>query len=82
MLATTSESGKQTLLVIIKMSQFQKKKNSGIKNDWWYSNGFYISEGGYKICLGVVANGYGITAGNHVSAGIFLMRGEYDDRLQ
>jgi len=82
MLATASKSGKQTLPVIIKMNQFQKKKNSGIKNDWWYSNGFYISEEGYKICLGVVANGYGIAAGSHVSAYIFLMKGEYDDKLQ
>ena len=60
------------------MTNFSHRKDSG---EEWYSPPFYSHIGGYKMCLGVVANGWGQGAGTHVSAANYLMRGEYDDDL-
>ena len=46
-----------------------------------YSPAFYTSPGGYKMCLHVYANGYGSRNGTHVSAFIYLMKGENDHHL-
>ena len=47
----------------------------------WFSPSFYSHIGGYKMCLGVDANGVLSAAGTHVTVGVYLMRGEYDDNL-
>ena len=47
----------------------------------WFSPSFYSHIGGYRMCLAVDANGAGSAAGTHVSVGVHLMRGEYDDNL-
>ena len=60
------------------MTNFSHCKDSGV---WWYSPPFYSHIGGYKMCLGVDANGRGHGTGTHVSVFNFLMRGEYDDDL-
>ena len=60
------------------MTNFSHHKDSGKR---WYSLPFYSHIGGYKMCLKVVANGWGGGTGTHVSAANYLMRGEYDDDL-
>ena len=47
----------------------------------WFSPSFYSHIGGYKMRLAVDANGAGSAADTHVSVGVYLMRGEYDDNL-
>ena len=47
----------------------------------WFSPSFYSHIGGYKMCLGVDANGVLSAAGTHVTVAVRLMRGEYDDNL-
>ena len=42
---------------------------------------FYTSLGGYKMCISVVANGFGDGAGTHVSVITALLEGRYDDQL-
>ena len=41
----------------------------------WYSPPFYTGPGGYKLCLGAY------TLVGNMSVHMYLMRGEYDDRL-
>ena len=60
------------------MTNFSHHKDSG---EEWHSPPFYSHIGGYKMCLGVDANGWLDGTGTHVSAIIHLMRGEYDDDL-
>ena len=47
----------------------------------WSSPSFYSHIGGYKMCLRVDANGAGSGTDTHVTVGVYLMRGEYDDNL-
>ena len=47
----------------------------------WFSPSFYSHIGGYKMCLSVDANGARSDTGTHVTVGVYLMRGEYDDNL-
>ena len=63
----------------ITMTDFQKCKKA---DDFWFSPPFYSHIGGYKMCLGVYANGRQDGRGTHVSMYVNLMRGEYDDQLQ
>ena len=60
------------------MTNFSHRKESGER---WYSPPFYSHIGGYKMCLGVDANGWLDGTGTHVSAFNCLMRGEFDDDL-
>ena len=63
----------------IVMTDFEKHKKA---DESWYSSPFYSHIGGYKMCLGVYANGYGNSKDTHVSVFVYLMRGEYDDQLK
>ena len=63
----------------IVMPRFSQHKKDG---DEWYSQPFYSWPGGYKLCLNVDANGYGVRKGTHVSVFVFLMKGENDAHLQ
>ena len=49
--------------VILRMSNFSEKIEHKLE---WYSNPFFAFEGGYKMCLGVDAVGYGGQKGTHV----------------
>ena len=60
------------------VTTFDKYKSRGNE---WFSPPFYSHIGGYKMCLGVYANGYGECIGTHVTVAVYLMRGEYDDDL-
>ena len=55
-----------------------KEENEGD----WYSNPVYSHFGGYKMCLRVDANRFGVAKGTHVSVYIYLMRGDNDDNLK
>ena len=60
------------------MSEFSKHKVPG---DEWYSPPFYTHPQGYKFSVIVWANGRGSGEGTHVSVGVRMMKGEYDDSL-
>ncbi|XP_064385411.1 uncharacterized protein LOC135334230 [Halichondria panicea] len=63
---------------IFKMTKFEQYK----ENDTvWRSPPVYTHHRGYKIILGVYPNGYP-GKGRHVGAGIFFIRGEFDDSLK
>ena len=62
--------------VDIIMDDFEEHKQS---NDNWYSSPFYTHLGGYRMCLGVYAYGFGDGKGTHVSVYVSLIRGEFDD---
>ena len=47
----------------------------------WYSPPFYSRDKGYKLQLKVDANGDGSGKGTHLSLGVSLLMGEYDDQL-
>lgn len=60
------------------MPDFPALKSS---NRQWFSEPFYSSKEGYKMCLSVFANGIGIGRGTHISLFANMMRGEFDDNL-
>ena len=43
---------------------------------------FYSHIGGYKMCIGIAANGRGSGKGTHVSLFIHLLQGEHDNQLK
>ena len=55
--------------------------SSKMRNLRWFSPSFYSHIGGYRMCLVVDANGEGSGTNTHVTVGVYLMRGEYDDNL-
>ena len=61
------------------MRDFDQQK---ISNDPWHSPSLYTHPQGYRMCLGVDANGSGVGKDTHVSVFIFLMRGEFDKYLK
>ena len=61
------------------MTNFEEYKRD---NDIWFSPHFYTHPNGYKMCLGVIANGIDKGKGTHVSVFVHLMRGEFDDQLK
>ena len=65
---------------VFKREGFQEKVDKDTQ--YWYTGPVYSHFGGYKMCLNVVANGYGAGEGTHVSVYIYLMRGDNDDNLK
>ena len=61
------------------MTNFEEYKRD---NDSWFSPHFYTHPRGYKMCLGVFANGLDKGKGTHVSVFVHMMRGEFDDDLR
>jgi hypothetical protein len=61
------------------MTDFDEYKGD---NDRWFSLCFYTHPNGYKMCLGVDANGSGSGFGTHLSVYVCLMKGEFDDQLK
>ncbi|CAI8020339.1 TNF receptor-associated factor 4 [Geodia barretti] len=51
-------------------------------NREWYSPPFYTGVGGYKMCLGIDANGFKPNPSAHLGVALYMMRGEFDDALQ
>ena len=63
----------------IVMNDFDKLKNDGTL---WYSPPFYTHIGGYKMCLGIGANGWRGGEGTHVGVAVRMMKGEFDSHLK
>ena len=61
------------------MNNFEQYKKD---NKAWFSPPFYTYPKGYKMCVGIYANGYGEQEGTHTSVGVHLMKGEFDDQLK
>ena len=61
------------------MNNFEKIKNDGTR---WYSPPFYTHVGGYKMCLAVDANGWGVGEGTHVGVAVHMMKGKFDSHLK
>lgn len=59
------------------MNQFSRFKNT---SSMWFSRPFYSSEGGYKLQLGIDANGAGDKLA--VEVAVHLMDGEHDEQLK
>jgi len=73
----TIPAGPQPLV----MTGFLEKQNNAV--DIWHSPPVYTSDQGYKICLGVCANGRTESrfVGTHVSVSVFFMQGDFDSTL-
>ena len=63
--------------MVFKMTGYTAKKAT---DNWFYSDSFYTSPGGYKMCIRVVPNG---TTGRctHVTVDAALLEGAYDASL-
>ena len=73
-------AGSDTLVcpVIIKMSQFARRKNGNVQ---WYSHSFYTHSGGYRLCMHVNTAGIDDGKGSHLLVRLHLMKGPHDDKL-
>ena len=60
------------------MYNYNEHKRVG---DKWFSVPFYSTTNGYKLQLRVDANGFASGKDTHLSVGICLMKGEYDESL-
>ena len=60
------------------MYNYNEHKRVG---DQWYSVPFYSTTNGYKLLLEVHANGFASGKDTHLSVGVRLMKGEYDETL-
>ena len=60
------------------MTNFEQHKKN---NDHWVSEPFLTHTQGYKMCLRVTANGQGSGKDTHITVGIYLMKGEFDEQL-
>ena len=48
----------------------------------WLSPSFYTHPQGYRMCLGVFADGIRSDTGTHVTAQVYIMQGEFNDHLK
>ena len=64
--------------MVFKMTGYNARKAT---HDWFCSDSFYTSPGGYKMCIKVVPNGDGSGFGTHVSVYAKLQEGAYDASL-
>ena len=62
------------------MRNFELKKR--VQSTPWRSPSFFTHPHGYKMCLGVYANGYGDSENSHVTVFVCMMKGDYDDQLK
>ena len=78
-LETTSYEG----MLIWKIREYSRRKHEAVlgKTLSLYSQPFYTSRYGYKMCARVYLNGDGIGKGSHMSLFFVLMKGDYDPLL-
>ena len=62
-----------------RLPSFNQHKTS---NSLFYSPSFYMHKGGYKMCIGVHANGCDEEQGSYILVFTYLMKGDYDDNLE
>ena len=75
---TSQESELGVAPVIFKLTNYQEHKTD---KDEFHSPPLYTSPTGYRMCVGVHANGIGPGEGTHVSVFACLMKGDNDDSL-
>ena len=66
------------LPIVFNMPQYTEKKENQLQ---WYSDPFYTDNNGYKMCLKVLFGGDDHRGISHISVGLCLMRGPYDNSL-
>ena len=76
--STKLSFGDRTMPVVIKMSDFTKRKKDRVE---WYSDHFYTHQYGYKICLRLHAAGWSKGYATHLSVILCLLAGPFDDDL-
>ena len=76
--AAKLSSGDQVVPVIVKLSEYTKKKNRRVT---WYSDSFYTHTKGYKMCLCVSAANLSNGRRCDLSVKLYVMKGPYDDQL-
>ena len=64
--------------MVFKMTGYNARKAT---DSVFFSDSFYTSPGGYKMCIRVVPNGDGSGSGTHVSVYAKLLEGAYDASL-
>ena len=64
--------------MVLKMTGYNTRKAT---DNRFYSDSFYTSPGGYKMCIRVDTDGYGSDIGTHVSVFASLLEGAYDASL-
>ena len=63
----------------VTMTGFERHQ---LSDDNWISQPFFTHAQGYKMCLRVTANGQGGGKGTHITVGVYLMKGEFDNQLE
>ena len=64
--------------MVFKMTGYNARKATGSE---FFSDSFYTSPGGYKMCIRVDTDGDGSASGTHVSVCAMLLEGAYDASL-
>ena len=70
------QSQKSTKLIVTNFERHRISRGS------WISRPFCTHLQDYKMCLRVTANGQGSGKGTHITVAVYLMKGEFDDRLE
>ena len=73
----TSSTLYQSREIVFQSFKWHKRVNTE-----WYSPPFYTGVGGYKMCLGVDANGFQPSPSTHLGVAVYMMKGEFDNNLQ
>ena len=77
-MSTMAGSGTLVCPVIIKMSQFTRRKEGSVQ---WYSHTFFTHSGGYRLCMCINATGTGDSKETHLSVNLLVAKGPHDDKL-
>ena len=67
------------LPMLLKLDDIERRKQS---SECWQSPSFYTHAFGYKLCLLVYPNGWGVGQGTHLSVYLHLMAGEFDGEVE
>ena len=71
------------LMRTFKMENFSKEKEKGkYENSWWFGPAMYTHVGGYKFCIGVLANGFDSGRGKAMAVQLFSLSGELGGQLK
>ena len=70
-------------VLLWKITEVRRRRRDAVsgKTPSIYSQPFYTSQNGYKMCARLYLNGDGMGRGSHLSLFFVIMRGEYDNLL-
>ncbi|ESO02952.1 hypothetical protein HELRODRAFT_81197, partial [Helobdella robusta] len=71
-------------VLLWKVTNYREHKNKAVigQTTSLYSQSFYTSRYGYKMCARIYLNGDGIGNGTHISMFFVIMKGDYDTILE